>query len=87
MIEWTNRLYNEFWKQGDKERELGFQVSPLCDRENPIVEKSAIGFGKFVVYPLLEKMKPFFGVMNEAIVEFDKNIKYWEEQLNAMNRN
>ena len=86
MIEWTNRINNEFYKQGDKERELGLKVSPLCDRINPNVEKSQIGFGRFVVLPLLERMRPFFGVLDDAIVEMNKNLEYWSEQLNALNK-
>eukprot|EP00966_Prymnesium_polylepis_P015925 367896-Prymnesium_polylepis.2 len=30
---WTNRITNEFWVLGDKERKLGVPVSPLCSRE------------------------------------------------------
>lgn len=29
---WTDRLLDEFFLQGDRERELGLPVSPLCDR-------------------------------------------------------
>ena len=86
MMEWTNRINNEFWKQGDKERELGFKVSPLCDRENPNVEKSQIGFGKFVVMPLLQRMQPFFGVLDQAIDQMNHNLDYWTQQLNTLNK-
>ena len=29
---WVERLQNEFFAQGDKEREAGLDVSPLMDR-------------------------------------------------------
>jgi hypothetical protein len=33
----------EFFKQGEKEKELGLPCSPLCDRENTLIAESQIG--------------------------------------------
>ena len=41
--EWTARCMEEFFKQGDKERELGLDISPLCDRNTTQVPQSQIG--------------------------------------------
>ena len=41
--QWTSRCMQEFFKQGDKERELGLEFSPLCDRHNTMVPQSQIG--------------------------------------------
>ena len=41
--EWTARCMEEFFKQGDKERELGLDISPLCDRDTTQVPQSQIG--------------------------------------------
>jgi len=30
--EWVSRVMEEFFRQGDRERALGFDVSPMCDR-------------------------------------------------------
>ena len=40
---WTMLLLEEFFRQGDKERELGLPFSPLCDRNNTLVAESQIG--------------------------------------------
>jgi len=40
---WTQSLMEEFFKQGEKEKELGLPCSPLCDRENTLVAESQIG--------------------------------------------
>nr|CAD7198413.1 unnamed protein product [Timema douglasi] len=40
---WTMQLLEEFFIQGDKERELGLPFSPLCDRNNTLVAESQIG--------------------------------------------
>lgn len=44
-------LLDEFFLQGDKERELGLPFSPLCDRNNTLVAESQIGFIEFIVDP------------------------------------
>ncbi|XP_063529509.1 dual specificity calcium/calmodulin-dependent 3',5'-cyclic nucleotide phosphodiesterase 1-like isoform X4 [Cydia strobilella] len=48
---WTMSLLDEFFLQGDKERELGLPFSPLCDRNNTLVAESQIGFIEFIVEP------------------------------------
>ena len=50
--EWTARCMEEFFKQGDKERELGLDISPLCDRNTTQVPQSQIGFIDYIVSPL-----------------------------------
>uniref|UniRef100_A0A8D0FTK9 Phosphodiesterase n=1 Tax=Strix occidentalis caurina TaxID=311401 RepID=A0A8D0FTK9_STROC len=48
---WTKALMEEFFRQGDKEAELGLPFSPLCDRTSTLVAQSQIGFIDFIVEP------------------------------------
>uniref|UniRef100_A0A8C6T816 Phosphodiesterase n=1 Tax=Neogobius melanostomus TaxID=47308 RepID=A0A8C6T816_9GOBI len=48
---WTKALMEEFFRQGDREAELGLPFSPLCDRKTTLVADSQIGFIDFIVYP------------------------------------
>uniref|UniRef100_A0AAR2LPN5 Phosphodiesterase n=1 Tax=Pygocentrus nattereri TaxID=42514 RepID=A0AAR2LPN5_PYGNA len=48
---WTTSLLEEFFRQGDKESELGLPFSPLCDRKSTMVAQSQIGFIDFIVLP------------------------------------
>ncbi|XP_024916120.1 calcium/calmodulin-dependent 3',5'-cyclic nucleotide phosphodiesterase 1B isoform X2 [Cynoglossus semilaevis] len=48
---WTKVLMEEFFRQGDREAELGLPFSPLCDRKSTLVAESQIGFIDFIVYP------------------------------------
>ncbi|KAM6990108.1 dual specificity calcium/calmodulin-dependent 3',5'-cyclic nucleotide phosphodiesterase 1A isoform 4-T4 [Tautogolabrus adspersus] len=48
---WTTSLLEEFFRQGDKESELGLPFSPLCDRKSTMVAQSQIGFIDFIVVP------------------------------------
>ena len=41
--EWVNRLEDEFFQQGDKEREAGLPISPLMDRSKDGVTKAQPG--------------------------------------------
>lgn len=44
----------EFFQQGDKEKESGMDISPMCDRQNATIEKSQVGFIDYIVHPLWE---------------------------------
>ncbi|EJW78791.1 hypothetical protein WUBG_10300 [Wuchereria bancrofti] len=44
----------EYWRQGDRERDLGIDISPMCDRNNITIAKSQVGFIDFIVHPLFE---------------------------------
>ncbi|XP_072262492.1 dual specificity calcium/calmodulin-dependent 3',5'-cyclic nucleotide phosphodiesterase 1B isoform X2 [Pyxicephalus adspersus] len=48
---WTKALMEEFFRQGDKEAEMGLPFSPLCDRKSTLVAQSQIGFIEFIVDP------------------------------------
>ncbi|KAM3835923.1 dual specificity calcium/calmodulin-dependent 3',5'-cyclic nucleotide phosphodiesterase 1A-like [Diretmus argenteus] len=48
---WTHSLMEEFFRQGDKEEELGLPFSPLCDRKATMIAQSQIGFIDFIVEP------------------------------------
>ncbi|XP_071328701.1 dual specificity calcium/calmodulin-dependent 3',5'-cyclic nucleotide phosphodiesterase 1A isoform X1 [Trachinotus anak] len=48
---WTHSLMEEFFRQGDKEVELGLPFSPLCDRKATMIAQSQIGFIDFIVEP------------------------------------
>lgn len=40
--QWTNRIMEEHFRQGDRERELGLEISPICDRNTASIEKSQV---------------------------------------------
>ena len=41
---WVDLLMEEFFKQGDKEREENMDVSPMCDRLSATMEKTQVRF-------------------------------------------
>jgi len=85
---WTSRCLDEFFAQGDKERERGLPISPNCDRTTTKEADSQIGFINFVV-------KPAFVLLAEIIPEVSKNILpviesnlvYWGDQKSKREKN
>lgn len=51
---WIGLLMEEFFQQGDRERDSGMDISPMCDRHNATIEKSQVGFIDYIVHPLWE---------------------------------
>ncbi|XP_078657169.1 3',5'-cyclic-AMP phosphodiesterase 4C-like isoform X22 [Branchiostoma floridae x Branchiostoma belcheri] len=52
--QWLDKLMDEFYHQGDRERNKQLEISAMCDRHNASVEKSQVGFIDFIVHPLWE---------------------------------
>jgi hypothetical protein len=89
-ISWTRLITKEFFKQGDKEKEFGLPVSPLCDRDNCVVSKSQVGFLEVLVRPLFKIWEEFIELHNEAHQDLDVrvcmqningNILFWNEEF------
>nr|BAA34310.1 EFPDE4 [Ephydatia fluviatilis] len=51
--QWSQRIMEESYRQGDEERKLGIPVNPLGDRSVSI-EKCQVTFIDYIVYPLWE---------------------------------
>lgn len=51
---WVGLLMEEFFQQGDKEREQRLEMSPMCDRHTATIEKTQVGFIDYIVHPLWE---------------------------------
>lgn len=78
---WADCIREEFFAQGDRERELGLPVSPLCDRETVIWHDSQIGFVKFVIRPAFELLgKIIPKVEDDILPSIDNTLKYWEHE-------
>ena len=76
-------LFEEFFLQGDSERELQQPITYLMDRETINIAKSQIGFIDFIIAPswdVLTMMLPNLKPLNDKIKE---NKKYWEENFSV----
>ena len=84
--DWSMRITNEFWALGDKERNLGVQVSPLCDRVNDKdIAKSQIGFFQFVCNPFFEQVADLVDPEMVPYLNLKSNFGNWKTQHAANN--
>lgn len=69
-LNWSNRVLEEFWAQGDEEKKMGLPVSMGCDRsamDTPqSIGKFELGFIDFVVCPLFIQMENIFPKMSKC---------------------
>uniref|UniRef100_A0A914HDP9 Phosphodiesterase n=1 Tax=Globodera rostochiensis TaxID=31243 RepID=A0A914HDP9_GLORO len=75
--QWNERILEEYWRQGDREKQLGLEISPMCDRGNVTVEKSQIGFIDFIVHPLYETWAELVHPDANAILDQLEENRQW----------
>ncbi|CAH8590521.1 unnamed protein product [Heterobilharzia americana] len=86
--QWTNRVMEELFRQGDKERELGIDISPICDRNTATVEKSQVSFIDYIVHPLWETWSDLVYPDAQTILEtLEDNREWYFSQMNETNNN
>ncbi|XP_033209882.1 uncharacterized protein LOC117167690 isoform X2 [Belonocnema kinseyi] len=80
---WSYKVCEEFFRQGDYERQLNLPVTPLCDRQNTSIPKIQAGFFKFVVAPLYEEWHRFLGAgLSICLMKYLRsNQKRWEAMI------
>ena len=74
----TYALFEEFFNQGDMEREKNLPISFLCDRNTTFVAKSQPGFLGFVVMPLYRSMMEVIPAAKPALDQMMKNSETWK---------
>ncbi|XP_074550448.1 dual specificity calcium/calmodulin-dependent 3',5'-cyclic nucleotide phosphodiesterase 1A-like [Halichoeres trimaculatus] len=72
---WTHSLMEEFFRQGDKEVELGLPFSPLCDRKATMIAQSQIGFIDFIVEPTFSGLIDTTEKVIGPLIEEDRKAK------------
>jgi hypothetical protein len=85
--EWVNRVFIEFFNQGDEERKAGLAISPLCDRKTVDVNKSQIGFINFVVLPTFEVLLNVIPEINGYVIKVKENFSIYEKRINELDGN
>jgi 3',5'-cyclic-nucleotide phosphodiesterase len=78
-MRWGAKISDEFYMQGDREKNHGLSISPFMDRASPGVSKSQISFMNFVVVPMFESISEFLPDMHFSVDLTEQNKQYWME--------
>lgn len=90
--QWLDRLLDEYFTQGDHEKEQGLPTLPFMDRSKTTRASAQVGFIKFVLIPLFDSLVPAFGEsvdqqmvepLKSALSRFEK-IKQQEDEAKKM---
>eukprot|EP00899_Mesostigma_viride_P014680 jgi/Mesvir1/23212/Mv22673-RA.1 len=76
---WSNCMQEEFFMQGDTERELDLAVSPFMDRHNAHIPKSQVGFFTFIALPLYELFAKLFPNGRHLLEHANANTEHWAQ--------
>ena len=76
-IEWVKLLTEEFWRQGDQEREKGLPISFLCDRQKIDVPASQVGFLRGFILSSFDCLVIIFPELKYTIDNAEDNIRRW----------
>ncbi|XP_070990410.1 3',5'-cyclic-AMP phosphodiesterase 4D-like [Oncorhynchus clarkii lewisi] len=75
--QWTDRIMEEFFSQGDRERERGMEISPMCDKHNTSFQKNQVGFIDCIVHPLWETWADLVHPDAQDILETLEDNREW----------
>lgn len=75
---WAKLCIEEFFSQGDKEKQVGLPISPLMDRKTVNFPKSQIDFSDFVAAPLFKNVVSAFPHMTYIIATIRENRAQWK---------
>jgi hypothetical protein len=78
--QWADLVSQEFFAQGDKERENNMDISPMMDRATSNLFNMQMGFIEFVVSPLVNSTITIFPPLKEMGVFMRDNYVEWGEK-------
>ncbi|XP_062280697.1 cAMP-specific 3',5'-cyclic phosphodiesterase 4D-like isoform X1 [Scomber scombrus] len=79
--QWTDRIMVEFFTQGDRERDKGMEISPMCDKHNASIEKNQVGFIEYIVHPLWETWADLVHPDAQDILDTLEDNREWYQSM------
>ncbi|XP_078790473.1 3',5'-cyclic-AMP phosphodiesterase 4C isoform X3 [Oryzias latipes] len=78
---WTDRIMVEFFTQGDRERDKGMEISPMCDKHNASIEKNQVGFIDYIAHPLWETWADLVHPDAQEILDTLEDNREWYQSM------
>uniref|UniRef100_A0A8C0XLQ3 PDEase domain-containing protein n=1 Tax=Castor canadensis TaxID=51338 RepID=A0A8C0XLQ3_CASCN len=87
--QWSERVCEEFYRQGDLEQKFELEISPLCNQQKDSIPSIQIGFMTYIVEPLFREWARFTGnsVLSESMLRhLAHNKAQWTSLLSTQHR-
>jgi len=81
---WTERVLQEFFKQGDFEKEAGVPVSMFMDRATTNIAKCQIGFIDIIVLPFFTALQQQVEPLTIAVEYLQHHKRFWQSKVDTM---
>ena len=81
-VKWVELLSEEFWRQGDLEKEHNLPVSFLCDRDDVNIPQSQKGFISGFILSTYETLGNIFPALKFTYENANNNLEEWKRLLN-----
>ena len=86
---WIKLLFDEFFNQGDIEKEKQLPISIMCDRNTTNIDKAQVGFINFIVFPIWdlvyritpETSLPYINNIKSNLKRFEEKVKNQEKVI------
>ena len=78
-VKWIELLTEEFWAQGDKEKEKGLTISFLCDRNKIDVPGSQVSFLRGFIISSFDCLADIFPKLKYTMENAQNNIERWKK--------
>ncbi|XP_069462849.1 3',5'-cyclic-AMP phosphodiesterase 7B isoform X2 [Ambystoma mexicanum] len=79
---WSERVCEEFYRQGDLEKKFHLEISPLCNKQKDTIPSIQIGFMTYIVEPLFDEWARFTGgtrLSENMLSHLRKNKAIWRD--------
>lgn len=77
---WVDKLFTEFFQQGDKEKELGLPVSMLCDRDKTVIPDTQVFFINAYLVDFTKTFETLYPKFQRFSEVLEINKKMWEDK-------
>ncbi|QDZ19910.1 3',5'-cyclic-nucleotide phosphodiesterase [Chloropicon primus] len=84
---WATVVQEEFYSQGDREKELGLLTSPLCDRDAVDIVKSQIGFIDAVLFPLYQPLSKVLPDVKSILTQLEHSKTMYKREMKSRSEN
>jgi len=76
---WAPLVEEEFFRQGDRERQLGMKPKPAFTRGEPDIASEQIGFITYLCVPAYKACTALFPKMQASVDALERNKEAWEK--------